>query len=244
MDKDVVRFDGQWDLLLAILGADTGASIGLVTFVLVFLAAIHFSKKRRFRVEEALLTDYHLNRTALIINDDNPIIDMPSRKIKTGMFKNLILSKIDTNLAIFTWLVPFTNYSSWSADQQEVQVRVFSFASSKGNKFPLFNLQPEGFYGKFKTSIKYELHTDFSKSFYLTPLGGGENAKKVKELFDDPSIHEYLFSNMTAVFSKHINIESNGKRIFYYWDTHDMVVERFPEIIRELKTLHDKYFDT
>ena len=158
------------------------------------------------------------------------------------MFKSLILSKIDTNLAIFTWLVP--NYSSWNANQQEVQVRVFSFASSKGNKFPLFNLQPEGFYGKFKTSIKYELHTDFSKSFYLTPLGGGENAKKVKELFDDPSLHEYLFSNMTAVFSKHINIESNGKRIFYYWDTHDMVVERFPEIIRELKTLHDKYFDT
>ena len=130
MDKDVVSFDGQLGLLFAILGADTGTTIGLVAFVLVFLAAIHFSKKRRFRVEEALLTDYHLNRTALIINDDNPIIDMPSRKIKTGMFKSLILSKIDTNLAIFTWLVP--NYSSWNANQQEVQVRVFSFASSKG----------------------------------------------------------------------------------------------------------------
>jgi len=32
MDKDVVSFDGQLGLLFAILGADTGTTIGLVAF--------------------------------------------------------------------------------------------------------------------------------------------------------------------------------------------------------------------
>ena len=62
------------------------------------------------------------------------------------------------------------------------------------------------------------------------------------KLFDDESLHDYLLSEMITLFTQPINIESNGKQVFYFWDGFDFVLERFPEVLRVLKRFHEKYF--
>ena len=208
----------------------------LAVFAVILIVAGYFSNKKRANVEETLLGSYGLDKKVSPIKYNDPIIDMPSRG--TSIFKDLIVSDKDPSLHIFTKTNLPDKYSSAPV------TKVFSFLSRNKTKYPSFTLRPEGVFGKYKRDIKYDAHPIFSKSFYLEPFGGRENHERVHKLFDDKSLHDYLLSEMITLFTQPINIESNGKQVFYYWDGFDFVLERFPEILSVLKRFHEKYFDT
>lgn len=213
---------------------DLAAVLGV--FALILTIAGYFSNKKRANVEETLLGSFGLNKEVSLIKYNNPIIDMPSRG--TSIFKDLILSHKDPSLYIFTKTNLPDKYSSAPV------TKVFSFSSRNKAIYPSFTLRPEGTFGKYKQDIKYDAHPLFSESFYLVPLGNRENHKRVYKLFDDKSLHDYLLSEMITLLTQPINIESNGKQVFYYWDGFDFVLERFPEVLCVLERFHEKYFNT
>lgn len=227
--------NSEYDIIIFLFkNPDVAAVLGV--FALILTIAAYFSNKKRTNVEESLLESYGLDKKVSSIKYNNPIIDMPSRG--TSIFKDLIRSAKDPSLYIFTKTNLPGKYSSAPV------TKVFSFLCRNETKYPSFALRPEGVFGKYKQDIKYDAHPIFSKSFYLVPLGSRENYEKVHKLFDDESLHDYLLSEMITLFTQPINIESNGKQVFYYWDGFDFVLERFPEVLSVLKKFHEKYFDT
>ena len=227
--------NSEYDIIIFLFkNPDVAAVLGV--FALILTIAAYFSNKKRTNVEESLLESYGLDKKVSPIKYNNPIIDMPSRG--TSIFKDLIRSAKDPSLYIFTKTNLPGKYSSAPV------TKVFSFLCRNKTKYPSFALRPEGVFGKYKQDIKYDAHPIFSKSFYLVPLGSRENYEKVHKLFDDESLHDYLLSEMITLFTQPINIESNGKQVFYYWDGFDFVLERFPEVLSVLKKFHEKYFDT
>ena len=227
--------NSEYDIIIFLFkNPDVAAVLGV--FALILTIAAYFSNKKRTNVEESLLESYGLDKKVSSIKYNNPIIDMPSRG--TSIFKDLIRSAKDPSLYIFTKTNLPGKYSSAPV------TKVFSFLCRNKTKYPSFALRPEGVFGKYKQDIKYDAHPIFSKSFYLVPLGSRENYEKVHKLFDDESLHDYLLSEMITLFTQPINIESNGKQVFYYWDGFDFVLERFPEVLSVLKKFHEKYFDT
>ena len=226
--------NSEYDIIIFLFkNPDVAAVLGV--FALILTIAAYFSNKKRTNVEESLLESYGLDKKVSSIKYNNPIIDMPSRG--TSIFKDLIRSAKDPSLYIFTKTNLPGKYSSAPV------TKVFSFLCRNETKYPSFALRPEGVFGKYKQDIKYDAHPIFSKSFYLVPLGSRENYEKVHKLFDDESLHDYLLSEMITLFTQPINIESNGKQVFYYWDGFDFVLERFPEVLSVLKKFHEKYFD-
>lgn len=227
--------NSEYDIIIFLFkNPDVAAVLGV--FALILTIAAYFSNKKRTNVEKSLLESYGLDKKVSSIKYNNPIIDMPSRG--TSIFKDLIRSAKDPSLYIFTKTNLPGKYSSAPV------TKVFSFLCRNETKYPSFALRPEGVFGKYKQDIKYDAHPIFSKSFYLVPLGSRENYEKVHKLFDDESLHDYLLSEMITLFTQPINIESNGKQVFYYWDGFDFVLERFPEVLSVLKKFHEKYFDT
>ena len=103
--------------------------------------------------------------------------------------------------------------------------------------------------------IKYDESSDFSKLFTLTAqnwtertgfgmdTNQGENYNKVRELFENTALQKHLLAEMIQLCARPISIQSNGKRIFYYWTEWNVAVQRFEGVILELKKLHNKYFD-
>ena len=227
--------NSEYDIIIFLFkNPDVAAVLGV--FALILTIAAYFSNKKRTNAEESLLESYGLDKKVSSIKYNNPIIDMPSRG--TSIFKDLIRSAKDPSLYIFTKTNLPGKYSSAPV------TKVFSFLCRNKTKYPSFALRPEGVFGKYKQDIKYDAHPIFSKSFYLVPLGSRENYEKVHKLFDDESLHDYLLLEMITLFTQPINIESNGKQVFYYWDGFDFVLERFPEVLSVLKKFHEKYFDT
>ena len=209
--------------------------VGAVVFFIWFLRDLK-ERERRFAEEEVFLNTVGLKRIKRSIIFDNTFIKIPSRGVfNFGAYENTITSKDKPNLLIFKWNVP-----SGRQTDPIYPTRVFSFKSKKQGKtfpFPLFILRPEGpTLDKVMSDIDYEEHPEFSDKFFLTAQGGEENHEKVRSLFDNPALHDYLINNP-------MNIESNGKQVFYFWYKQNIPVEELPENIDKLEKLHDSFFD-
>ena len=149
-----------------------------------------------------------------------------------------ITSVHNRNLFIFTWITPYGRYATTQ--------RVFSLTSKRGRKFPKFICRPEGLWLEKiwnHGDINYSEHQEFCSKFHLTSQD--ETDEKVRKLFDNPSLHEYLLKNKyTGMLSDSImSIESNGNKIFYYWWNYRVPAKKFPEIISDIENLHAQYFD-
>ncbi len=191
---------------------------------------------REYAEEEIYLKKVGLERKRVNLTFDNTTIKIPSRTLfNFGHYQNTITSKDKPNLLIFKWNVPNDHPFDPIAP-----TRVFSFKSKQQGKtfpFPSFILRPEGHtLDKVMTDIDYEEYPEFSNKFFLTAQGGEDNHKRVRALFNNPDLHDYLINNP-------MNIESNGKQMFYFWYKQTFPVETLPETINKLEKLHDKFFD-
>ena len=209
------------------------------TLTVVGIVWTYLIKKRldrEYAEEEIYLKKVGLERKRVNILFDNTTIRIPSRTFSNfGHYQNKITSKDKPNLLIFKWNVPTGNKFDPIAP-----TRVFSFKSKQQGKtfpFPSFILRPEGHtLDKVMTDIDYEEYPEFSNKFFLTAQGGEDNHKRVRALFNNPDLHDYLINNP-------MNIESNGKQMFYFWYKQTFLVETLPETINKLEKLHDKFFD-
>ena len=211
----------------------------LIVVILVVLIILFFFYKRSQR-ENVLLKSFGLKRSNTSENfkafKTKTKIDMPpsSQNIKRiQSWAQPITSIHNKNLLVFTWNKPEDLTSN-----RLNRSRIFALASKRGKRFPKFICRPESLFDKIKSDngIDYSDHQKFSSKFHLTSQDVSD--KKVRELFDNQSLHQYLLDNKT------MSIESNGSKIFYYWQGHHVAVEKFPEVIKEIEDIHGRYFDT
>ena len=157
------------------------------------------------------------------------------RVINFQSYSKPITSIHNRNLFIFYWRTPFIKNTS-------ALTTVFSLTSRRGRKFPKFICGTRGLLDQIKY-VDYSEHQKFSSKFHLTSQD--ETDEKVRKLFDNPSLHEYLLKEKdTGMFSDSVmSIESNGNKIFYYWWNHRDPAKKLPEIISDIENLHAQYFD-
>ena len=218
-------------------------AIGIVGIILFVLHNYKLTKKRQDS-EKFFLKKYELTRSEIVYD---PEFWLPSHQGFRAA-KDLVVSKNELNLAIFSYkfVRPYPQIG-WDA------ARIFSFSSSKGKEFPVFRLEPKRYFCVY--DIKYDESSGFSKLFTLTAqnwtertgfgmdTNQGENYNKVRELFENTDLQKHLLANMIQFYARPINIQSNGKRIFYYWTEWNVPIQKFEEVMPELKKLHIKYFD-
>lgn len=218
-------------------------AIGIVGIILVVLHNYKLTKKRQ-DTENIFLKKYELTRSEIVYD---PELCLPSDDA-FGTLKDLVVSKNALNLSIFSCKFPrLYPQIGWDA------ARIFSFSSSKGKEFPVFRLEPKRYFCVY--DIKYDESSGFSKLFTLTAqnwsertgfgmdTNQGENYNKVRELFENTDLQKHLLANMIKFYARPINIQSNGKRIFYYWTEWNVPIQKFEEVMPVLKKLHIKYFD-
>ena len=218
-------------------------AIGILGVILFVLHNYKLTKKRQ-DTEKKYLKKHGLTHSEIVYD---PELCLPSSEA-FGTLQDLVVSKNELNLAIssskFIRTYPQIGWDT---------ARIFSFSSSKGKAFSVFRLEPKHDFSVH--DIKYDKSSDFSKFFTLTAqnwtertgfgmdTNQGENYNKVRELFKSIDLQKYLSADMIHLYSRPISIQSNGKRIFYYWTGWNVAIQRFEEVIPELKRLHNKYFD-
>ena len=210
----------------------------LIIPVLIFTVCI-FIDKKYFSEEEKFLKAGGFNRKKSVLRFDRTIVNIPSRGFINN-YVNPITSEHHPNLLIFIW---HANRGGNAVSY----TRVFRFKSLKRNKFPKFIIKPERTLDNLKDDIDYEESPEFSKNFFLTAQGDRDNENRVRELFQNRHLQDYLLSQGKPWIFKNkpklISIESNGDEIFYYWDNIRMSVEEFPGVISEIEKLHNDFFD-
>ena len=210
----------------------------IIPVLILIAVSIYFIEKEIFSEEEKFLRAGGFNRKKSVLRFDRTIVNIPSRGFINN-YVNPITSEHHPNLLIFRWHVPRGNSAS--------NTRVFRFKSLKRNKFPKFIIKPERTLDKLKDDIDYEESPEFSKNFFLTAQGDKDNENRVRELFQNRHLQDYLLSQGKPWIFKNkpklISIESNGDEIFYYWDDILISVEEFPEVISEIEKLHNDFFD-
>ena len=218
-------------------------AIGIVGIILFVLHNYKLTKTRR-GIEDFILNKNELYRSEIV---DGPELCLPSNSPHQKP-KDLIVSKNELNLAIYSskFIKPYPQIG-WDT------ARIFSFSSGKGKEFPVFRLEPKRDFSMY--DIKYDESSDFSKLFTLTAqnwtertgfgmdTNQGENYNKLRELFENTDLQKHLLADMIQLWARPISIQSNGKRIFYYWTEWNVAIQKFEEVIRELKKLHNEYFD-
>lgn len=226
-------------------------AIGIVGIILFVLHNYKLTKKynltkKRQDTEKIFLKKYELTRLEIVYD---PELCVPSGDSGIGRPKDLVVPKNELNLVIFSskFLRPYPEMMGWDT------TRIFSFSSSKGKNFPVFNLEPKR--SSVIYDIKYDESSNFSLLFTLTAqnwtertgfgmdTNQGENYNKVRDLFDNTDLQKILSIDMTELSKSQICIRSNGKRMFYFWHRCYVDAKRFAEVIPELKKLHNKYFD-
>ena len=218
-------------------------AIGIVGIILFVLHNYKLTKKRQ-DTEKIFLKKYELTRSEIVYD---PELCLPSNDA-FGTPKDLVVSKNALNLAIFSCKFPrLYPQIGWDT------ARIFSFSSSKGKDFPVFNLEPKR--SSVIYDIKYDESSNFSLLFTLTAqnwtertgfgmdTNQGENYNKVRDLFDNTDLQKTLLIDITELYKSQICIQSNGKRMFYFFHRCYVDTKRFTEVIPELKKLHNKYFD-
>ena len=218
-------------------------AIGIVGVILFVLHNYKLTKKRQ-DTEKKYLKKYGLTHSEIAYD---PELCLPSSE-SFGTLQDLVVSKNELNLAIYSskFIKPYPQIG-WDT------ARIFSFSSSKAKEFPVFRLEPKRYFRVY--DIKYDESSDFSKLFTLTAqnwtertgfgmdTNQGENYNKVRELFENTDLQKHLLANMIQFYARPISIQSNGKRIFYYWTEWNVAIQKFEEVMRELTKLHIKYFD-
>ena len=218
-------------------------AIGIVGIILFVLHNYKLTKKRQ-DTEKIFLKKYELTRSEIVYD---PELCLPSNA-DIGRPKDLVISKNELNLVIFSskFLRPYPQMG-WDT------ARIFSFSSSKGKDFPVFSLEPKRRSAIY--DIKYDESSNFSLLFTLTAqnwtertgfgmdTNQGENYNKVRDLFDNTDLQKTLLIDITELYKSQICIQSNGKRMFYFFHRCYVDTKRFTEVIPELKKLHNKYFD-
>ena len=219
--------------------------IGIVGIILFVLHNYKLTKKRQ-DTENFFLNKYELTRSEIVYD---PELCLPADEA-FGRPRDLVVSKNELNLAIFS-----SKFFHLSPQGGGYTARVFSFSSRKGKEFPVFKLEPKREGDFFRYDIKYDESSDFSKHFTLTAqnwtertgfgmdTNQGGNYNKVRELFENTDLQKHLLADMIQLWARPISIQSNGKRIFYYWTEWNVAIQKFEEVIRELKKLHNEYFD-
>jgi hypothetical protein len=218
-------------------------AIGILGVILFVLHNYKLTKKRQ-DTEKKYLKKHGLTHSEIVYD---PELCLPSSEA-FGTLQDLVVSNNELNLAIssskFIRTYPQIGWDT---------ARIFSFSSSKGKEFPVFRLEPKRDFSMY--DIKYDESSDFSKLFTLTAqnwtertgfgmdTNQGENYNKVRELFENTALQKHLLAEMVQLYARPISIQSNGKRIFYYWTGWNVAVQRFEGVILELKKLHNKYFD-
>lgn len=219
-------------------------SVELLIFALFVIAVLSILYIRNQK-ENALLKSFGLNASNKIkrfrANETKTKIDMPPSSQSFWGYQYYykpITSIHNRDLLIFSWITP----RGRRGDGMGATQRVFSLASRRGRKFPKFICRTSGLLDQIKY-VDYSEHQKFSSKFHLTSQD--ETDEKVRKLFDNPSLHEYLLKEKdTGMFSDSVmSIESNGNKIFYYWWNHRDPAKKLPEIISDIENLHAQYFD-
>ena len=210
----------------------------IIPVLILIVVSGYFLDKKIFSEEEKFLRAGGFNRKKSVLRFDRTIVNIPSRGFINN-YLNPITSEHHPNLLIFIWHVPGTTSGGYT--------RVFRFKSLKRNKFPKFIIKPERTLDNLKDDIDYEESPEFSKNFFLTAQGDKDNENRVRELFQNRHLQDYLLSQGKPWIFKNkpklISIESNGDEIFYYWEDILISVEEFPEAISEIEKLHNNFFD-
>ena len=214
----------------------------IIPVLILIAVSIYFIEKEIFSEEEKFLRAGGFNRKKSVLRFDRTIVNIPSRGFINN-YLNPITSEHHPNLLIFIWHVPETTGGGYT--------RVFRFKSLKRNKFPKFIIKPERTLDNLKDDIDYEESPEFSKNFFLTAQGDKDNENRVRELFQNRHLQDYLLSQLLikpleGIFKnkpKLISIESNGDEIFYYWEDIRMWAEELPGVISEIEKLHNNFFD-
>ena len=186
----------------------------------------NYNKKKIFNEEQILLEKMGFKRIV------KPLyFRLPSNKLffNTYSNKNPITSEKYPHLMIYL-------RSENAGESGYYYTRILQFKSKTNKKFPKFFLRRESIFDKLKSDIDYRNNPEFSKKFFLKPLGDKKNKLEVEKLFKNFSLQKKLLSNP-------LNIESNVDVMFYYWDGVKFPVEEIPQRISEVEFLHDNYFD-
>jgi len=200
-----------------------------LSFPLLLLLMIYagIRNQNKFLKEKEILEQYGFKIEQSVLRFDYHKIRLPSRKLMRGPLANPIRSIKNKNILIFTWQL-----------RDFPDTRVFCLASAKEKVFPKFILRPEHIFDKFRQDIDFEENPEFSKKFFLTSKEHRGSREMVAEIFQDKSLQETLLKH-----EKPMNIESNGKEIFYYWLGKNVEAKDIPEVAAEIEELHNTYFD-